>query len=432
MAEHAACNASWGQGVRGTRRSCCLPPRRIVLRAAWHALRGIRTRTFRAAAAARKVSIAKELLMSQEFEQRFGACPTRRGVVQGGIGLAVGLAVARAPSLAQAAGGFPSVVGANTGHPNPQMQAVLDQLAALHPLPIPMLTPAQARQQSSTTDALQGVMAARGKAPAVEPVGTVSHILIPGPAGTILARVYTPGGSGPFPVLVYFHGGGWVIASLDTYDPSCRALTNAAGCIVVSVAYRQAPEHRFPAAPQDAYAALRWVQANAASIGGDPKRVAIGGESAGGNLAAVTCLMARDKGTPQPVHQMLVYPITNNNFNTSSYLQQAHAMPLSRPLMMWFFTYYLRTPVDGLNPYVSPLRAPSLQGLPSATVITDQFDPLRSEGEAYARRLRDAGVQVQATRYNGVTHEFFTMSAVVDASRQAVAEAAAGLKSAFM
>ena len=362
-----------------------------------------------------------------------GARHTRGTVLKLGAGIAAGIATAGMldPRLTHAAA-FPSIIGMAGARPDQQMQAVLNQLGALQPLPIPMLTPAQARQQSSTTDALQGVMAAQGKAPAVEQVGNVRHMLIPGPAGTILTRVYTPSGSGPFPVLVYFHGGGWVIASLDTYDPSCRALTNAAQCIVVSVAYRQAPEHRFPAAPMDAYAALRWVQANATRIGGDPKRVAIGGESAGGNLAAVACLMARDKGTPQPVHQMLIYPITNNDFNTPSYLQEAQAKPLDRPTMMWFFTYYLRTPSDGLNPYVSPLRAHSLQGLAPATVITDQFDPLRSEGEAYARRLRDAGVQVRATRYNGVTHEFFTMSAVVDKARQAVAEAATGLKSAFM
>jgi len=358
--------------------------------------------------------------------------PTRRGVLCAGLGAAAGLASADTllPALARA-GGAPPVVGANTGRPNPQMQAVLDQFAGLHPLPIPTLTPEQARQQSNTTDALQGVQAARGLAPAVELVGRIDHIRIPGPGGLILARVYTPNGTGPFPVTVYFHGGGWVIANLDTYDPSCRALCNAAGSIIVSVAYRQAPEHRFPAAPEDAYAALRWVQTNATTIGGDPRRVAIAGESAGGNLAAVTCLIARDRGTPQPVYQLLVYPITNYNFNTPSYLEQAMAMPLDRPTMMWFFMYYLRTPADGANPYVSPLRAPNLRGLSAATVITDQFDPLRSEGEAYAARLRAAGVAVQATRYNGVTHEFFTMSAVVDEARQAVAEAATGLRSAF-
>ncbi len=361
--------------------------------------------------------------------------PTRRGVLRAGLGTAAALSGANAllPALAHAGGPVttPPVVGANTGHPNAQMQAVLDQFAALHPLPLPTLTPEQARQQSSTTDALQGVQAARGLAPAVEPVGRIDHIRIPGPAGLILARVYTPQGTGPFPVTVYFHGGGWVIANLDTYDPSCRALCNAAGSIIVSVAYRQAPEHRFPAAPEDAYATLRWVQTNATTIGGDPRRVAIAGESAGGNLAAVTCLIARDRGTPQPVYQVLVYPITNDNFNTPSYLEQAMAVPLDRPSMMWFFKYYLRTPADGANPYVSPLRAQSLRGLAPATVITDQFDPLRSEGEAYAARLRAASVAVQATRYNGVTHEFFTLSAVVDEATQAVAEAAAGLRSAF-
>ncbi len=255
--------------------------------------------------------------------------------------------------------------------------------------------------------------------------------MIPGGAGQqLLIRIYQPAGEGPFPALVYFHGGGWVIANLDTYDPSCRALTNAANCTVISVAYRQAPEFRFPAAPEDAYAAYRWVLNNAASIRVDPNRVAVGGESAGGNLATVTALLARDRGAKLPVHQMLIYPITNYAFNTPSYQAFTDIMPLNTPLMQWFFNYYLRRPSDGASPYVSPLRA-NVQGLPSATVITAEFDPLRDEGEAYAERLRAAGVPVTVTRYTGVTHEFFSMAAIIDKAKQAVAEAAAGLRTAF-
>jgi acetyl esterase len=184
--------------------------------------------------------------------------------------------------------------------PDAQMKAVLDELAAFKAPPIDKQSPMNARNNPTAANAVMGVLAKRGQ-PAIEMVGDVSHQLIPGPAGDLLARVYKPQGQGPFPVLVYFHGGGWVIANLDTYDSSCRALTNAANCMVVSVAYRQAPEHKFPAAAEDAYASTQWVMSNAAQINGDPKRVAVGGESAGGNLAAVTCLMARDRGGTMPV-----------------------------------------------------------------------------------------------------------------------------------
>lgn len=267
--------------------------------------------------------------------------------------------------------------------------------------------------------------------PAVEAVGDVSHQLIPGPDGELLVRIYRPKGNGPFPTLVYFHGGGWVIANLDVYDASCRALTNAANCMVVSVAYRQAPEHKFPAAAEDAYAATQWVLTNAARIKGDPKRVAVGGESAGGNLATVTCLMARDRKGKMPVHQMLVYPVTNYAFDTPSYQENANAKPLNQAMMKWFWGHYLSNAADGQNPYASPLRA-NLRGLPSATVITAEIDPLRSEGQAYAQRLREAGNAVKATNYTGVTHEFFGTGAVVNKAKQAVNEAAAGLRAGFV
>ena len=333
--------------------------------------------------------------------------------------------LAQGPDVSAAAG----QVG-QMAQPDPQMQMVLDQVAALEPPPIISMTPFNARQTSPLTLAVLAEVGERGLPP-LEAVGDVSHLLIPGPGGQLLIRIYTPQGSGPFPGLVYFHGGGWVIANLDTYDPSCRALTNAANCVVVSVAYRQAPEFRFPAAHEDSYAATQWVMANAARLNIDPQRVAVAGESAGGNLATAVTLMARDRGGRMPVHQLLVYPITNYAFNTPSYEENANAMPLNRPLMQWFFSYYLRRPADGANPYVSPLRAANLRGLPPATVITAQIDPLRSEGEAYANRLREAGVATTYTNYEGVTHEFFTMSAVIDKAKQAVAEAAAGLKTAF-
>ena len=314
--------------------------------------------------------------------------------------------------------------------PDAQMKAVLDELASFNAPPIEKLSPMNARNSPTVTNAVMGLLAKRGKA-AVEMVGDISHQLIPGPGGDLLARIYKPRGKGPFPVLVYFHGGGWVIATIDTYDSSCRALANAANCMVVSVAYRQAPENKFPAAAEDAYAATQWVMSNAAQLNGDPKRVAVGGESAGGNLAAVTCLMARDKKGLMPVHQMLIYPVTNYAFDTPSYQENANAKPLNRAMMMWFWNHYLKSAADGSNPYASPLRAENFRNLPPATVITAEIDPLRSEGQAYAQQLQKAGVSVKATNYNGVTHEFFGAGAVVDKAKQAVREAATGLRSGF-
>ena len=340
-------------------------------------------------------------------------------------------ALATTAALSPVQNAFASALAPQDIHLNVQMQEIVNTYMSLHPLPIPSLSPENARNLPTARDAVEGVLTAHHNPNIVEAVGNVSHILIPGPGGPLLARVYTPFGSGPFPILVYFHGGGWVIANLDTYDSSCRALTNAAKFIVVSVAYRQAPEHKFPAAADDAYAATRWVMANAASLNGIPSKVAVGGESAGGNLAAVTALRLRDKGEAKPIHQMLIYPITNYNFDTPSYYEYANAPFLTRAAMMWFWDKYLPSPADGRNPYASPLQAQSLKNLPSATVIVDENDPLRSEGTAYAERLKSAGVRTTFTEYLGVTHEFFSMSAVLDAARSAVAEAAAGLRSAL-
>jgi acetyl esterase len=314
--------------------------------------------------------------------------------------------------------------------PDAQMKVVLDELAAFDAPPIDRLSPENARNLPTAADSVIGLLAKQGK-PAVEMVGDISHQLIPTAQGELLARIYLPKGTGPFPVLVYFHGGGWVIANLDTYDASCRALTNAANCMVVSVAYRQAPEYKFPAAAEDAYAALQWVMANAAKLKGDPKRVAVGGESAGGNLATVSCLMARDRKGMMPVHQMLIYPVTNYAFDTPSYQENANASPLNRAGMQWFWRQYLNNATDGNNPYASPLRAENLRGLPPATVITADIDPLRSEGQAYAERLQKDGVAVKAINYTNVTHEFFEMGAVVNKAKQAVGEAATGLRSGF-
>lgn len=365
---------------------------------------------------------------------------TRKGFLRLGLGSAAALGLAgtaavqprhaRAAPLAQ-----PRLVPAarlQMGMPDPRMAEVLDQLAMFNAPPIESLAPRQARELPSVADAVMGVMAKRNQPPAVEMVGKVENRVIPGPTpeGT-LVRIYTPMGAGPFPVTVYFHGGGWVIANLNVYDGSARALTNASNSMVVSVAYRLAPEAKFPAAHEDAYSAVQWVMANAASMNGDPNRVAVAGESAGGNLATATAMMARDMGGMMPKYQLLVYPVTQFGQETDSYREHANAKPLNRAMLDWFAGYFLRDGADREDPRVSPLRAPDLSGMPPAMIITAEIDPLRDEGEAYAARLREFGVPVEAMRYDGVTHEFFGTGAVVDKAKQAVAMAGQGLRSAF-
>ena len=313
---------------------------------------------------------------------------------------------------------------------SPQMQQVLDQLRELGGKPIATLTPAEARQQPTPADAVKTILDKQNLV-SQEPVGNVDEISLPGPSGAVRVRVYAPDGPAPFPLLVYFHGGGWVIAGLDAYDASCRALCNAAGCIVASVDYRLAPEHHFPAAAEDAYAATQWLMAHPETINADARRVAVGGESAGGNLATVVCLMARDRGGRLPMHQLLVYPVTTTSIDFPSVEENAQQQPLDKAMLPWFFSYYLAKPEDGRNPYVSPLDESSLQGLPPATVILAEFDPLRDEGRAYAQRLHAAGVATSGTIYPGVTHEFFGMRAVVDQAQMAVAQAATALRDAF-
>lgn len=305
---------------------------------------------------------------------------------------------------------------------DPQAKALLDQIKAMGAPQLHTLSVADARQALIELAAMQGPPQAIAK---------IEDRTIPAPAAAIPARVYTPEGRGPLPVLVYFHGGGWVLGSLDTTDGICRALANGAGCIVVSVDYRLAPEHRFPAAADDALHATQWVAANAASLGGDPKRIAVAGDSAGGNLTAVVAQMARDRGTPALAFQLLIYPVTDANFETVSYRDNADDYLLTRDAMRWFWDHYVPDAAERSNPYASPLRASSLKGLPPALVITAEFDPLRDEGEAYAARMREAGVPVTLTRYNGMVHGFFGMAAVLDQARTAIDDSSAALRAAF-
>lgn len=311
---------------------------------------------------------------------------------------------------------------------NVQMQTVLNQWTALHPTPLDSLTPVQARKQPGLSDAVAELRKKeKGNAPP-EQIAGVANRTIPVKGGSVAARIYKPAGNGPFPVVVYYHGGGWVVGNLDTYDPSARALANYGKVLVVSADYRKGPEHKFPAAHSDAFEVYRWVVTHARTLGGDPKRVAVAGEGAGGNLAAGVAMMARDSNVPRPARQVLIYPIAGHDFNTPSYQQNANAKPLDRATMEWFFTNYLRSPDDGANSLIDLSHAPNLAGLPPATVITAEIDPLRSEGEAYANRLKEAGVDVDYQNYRGLTHGFFVTGAVVSAAKDAQIQAADDLK----
>lgn len=250
------------------------------------------------------------------------------------------------------------------------------------------------------------------------PVHEVCDRTVPGPAGEIPVRVYRPSAARDLPVLVWFHGGGWVIGGLDSHDHLCRLLCDDTGCVVVSVDYRLAPEHKFPAAVDDCVAAYEWVAANAAEVGGDSARVAIGGDSAGGNLAAVVSLMERDRGAP-PRAQVLVYPVTDHEFESDSMRENATGYFLETDHMRWFFDHYVRTPSDVDDWRVSPLRAPDVSGVAPAIVVTAECDPLRDQGEAYGRRLHEAGVDVEILRGEGLFHGFFGLHSIVEPGRQA-------------
>jgi acetyl esterase len=303
---------------------------------------------------------------------------------------------------------------------DPQAQHVLNQLAALGLPPNHTVSPEQARANARL----------RPRAPGPE-VAKVEDRKIPGPGIEIPVRIYTPFGPGPFPVLLWFHGGGWVIGDLDSADGTARHLTAGAGCVTVSVDYRLAPETKFPGAADDCYAATVWAAQHAARLNGDPSRIAVGGDSAGGNLAAAVSLMARDRGLPPLVFQLLVYPVTERDFATDSYQRCADGYLLSRDSMKWYWDHYLSTPADAANSYAAPMQAKDVRNLPAALVITAEYDPLCDEGEAYAQRLKEAGVSTMCSRYDGMIHGFFGMSAVLDKGKQAIDEASRSLLQAF-
>ncbi|UOQ79180.1 alpha/beta hydrolase [Hymenobacter sp. 5516J-16] len=252
-----------------------------------------------------------------------------------------------------------------------------------------------------------------------------------GPDG-ILVRIYTPtSGSGPFPVVVYYHGGGWVIGSLDVYEPSAKALAEKAGAIVVNVDYRLSPEAKFPAAHEDAYAAYKWARDNAASFGGNPAKVAVAGESAGGNMAVGVSLLAKERSLTLPTHILSVYPVANNDLNTASYNQYANAQPLNRPNVQYFTMNYFRTMADGDNRLISLVDVADLRGLPATTIIAAEIDPLLTEGQQLRDKLTQVGVATQYMLYSGTTHEFFGTHDVVPKAIEAQDFAASRLKAAF-
>jgi acetyl esterase len=307
---------------------------------------------------------------------------------------------------------------------DPIAAGLLQQMAEAGAPPLNELSPAEARLSA------EGFLALAGEK---DEVDSAVEMTFPGPGGNVAVTVYTPKGApaGPLGCLVYYHGGGWVLGDREGVDPTLRKLANAAKCKVVSVEYRLAPEHKFPAPLDDCYAALQWVAANGKSIGVDPNRLAVGGDSAGGNLAAAVAIRARDEKGPAIKLQLLVYPVTNHDYSTASYAENGKDYLLTQDMMEWFWNHYLSKASDGKNPLVSPLLLKDLAGLPSAVVYTGEFDPLRDEGEAYGARLKAAGVPTYRKRFDGQIHAFWQMGGVFPAAGHAIADAAGHLRKAF-
>ena len=310
---------------------------------------------------------------------------------------------------------------------HPQIQQVLKVMAEANLRPIEAMTPAEAREQMEAT--------ARARKAEPLPVAGVEERMIPGPGGPIRLRLYwpkTPDSGGAVPAIVYYHGGGHVIGSLDTHDFVARNLCAGAEAFVASVDYRMGPEHKFPAAVEDSFAALEWVQANAAGLGADPGRIGVHGDSAGANLAAVVALMARDAGRPRLRLQSLVYPISDYALTGASYDKFATGYGiLTREAMVWFQKHYLRNPADAMDWRASPIKTPSLAGLAPAIVVTAECDVLHDDGERYAAALREAGVPVEYREYPGMIHAFFGMVPAVDDAMNAQRAVWAAFRQAF-
>jgi acetyl esterase len=335
------------------------------------------------------------------------------------------------------------------GRPNPILNAASNAIASLRadddqlalaeaheglgPKAIEKLDVAEARRQPTAADAVAALLRQQGRDASPEslvPGVTRTDLSVPGAEGDLPAYLYTPTGAGPFPVILYTHGGGWVIADKEVYDGGARGLAAAAGAIVLSIDYRQAPEHRFPAAWDDTLAAYAWTLANATSFNGDPSRVALAGESAGGNLALATAIAARDAGLQRPAHVLAVYPVTQTSLNTESYLENAIAKPLNRAMVAWFVDKLIRSEDDLKDPRLNLIDA-DLAGLPPVTIVNANLDPLRSDGAKLEDALKAAGVPVERRNYDGVAHEFFGAAAVLAKAREAQRFAGDRLTAAF-
>ncbi len=293
---------------------------------------------------------------------------------------------------------------------DPQVARFLEKQAAASPPTTPTERRAQRQAQS---------------------IMRVDDRAIGGPHGPIPLRIYVPPGPQPLPVLVFYHGGGWVTGDLDSSDFQCRLLARWADCLIVHVNYRHAPEHPFPAALDDAYAGASWVEEHASTIGADANNIAVGGDSAGGNLAASVALLARERGSPRLVFQYLAYPVVDATMSLPSYRENATGYGLTRETMAWYWDQYVPDLAERTNHLASPLQASALGDLPAALVMTAEFDPLRDEGEAYAQRLEQSGVSVELKRYGGLVHGFLGQTAEVDAAKLAMADLAQALRSAF-
>jgi acetyl esterase len=304
---------------------------------------------------------------------------------------------------------------------NPKIQYFLDQLNTMPAIPMDQITPEAMRSSEASQ------LAAQPK----EPVEKVEDRTIPLAGRSLPIRVYTPTGEAPYPALVFYHGGGWVLGSIESHDAVCRELANLASCVVVSVEYRLAPEYKFPAAVDDAYESLEWVASHATELGIDKDRIAVGGDSAGGNLATVACLITKERNGPNVVHQLLLYPSTGPASDYPSMAENAKGYLLTGEMMGWFQTQYLQSDKDRIHPYLSPILSDNLEGLPPATILTAQYDPLRDVGIAYAEKLQAHGVKVVHKNYEDLIHGFANFSGFVPEARQAVAEGADELKKSF-
>ncbi|GCF10570.1 alpha/beta hydrolase [Dictyobacter arantiisoli] len=307
---------------------------------------------------------------------------------------------------------------------DPQVEKLLEHLdssedASSYDLSLPEL-----RQQMNLSSVQQ--------AGEIEQVEAIENLSLQGPVGEFTVRLYTPAGKGPLPILVYFHGGGWVFGNLETHDALCRTLANQAACIVIAVDYHLSPEYKFPIAIKEGYNTIQWIADQASSFNGDASRIAIAGDSAGGNLAAAVALMIRDKGNPKLAYQVLIYPLIDyyRPFK-QSYLDYGEDYYVTRDELVWHWQQYLSNDLEGQHPYASPLRSPLLTQLPPTLVITAEYDPVRDEGELYARRLQESGVPTHLTRYDGMIHSFFRMTNLLSQARDAQAEVCQALRQAF-